>query len=318
MSCSSRVMIDCTPAVATSRNCGPGRIASRSEQVIPAQAGRPATVVLELDGGPRRRDRSPAAGRDDRRECSMPGSSAQSPRLLTADDDTTICSLVLPTTPEGGYEPARGTPVPLGLARDDPRWARPLPWSTAEPRPDPPWLFLGLAGLALINVVVPLLILRLATRRRVWSVRMLLALPAVVAIPMAVFLAFVSVTPSMAGASARQAIAGFGLATLGGLPIVVYVALIGSSLLRRRWRRLVKLAVLSVLATAVAGGFGCGSDRQRMPAIEHYTWSGWHAVIVPGLYLAGVLAMIAWAVRGAWRFVGKRWRRRRAVAMNPS
>ncbi len=162
------------------------------------------------------------------------------------------------------------------------------------------------------------MILRLATRRRVWGVRLLMALPAVVAIPMAVFLTFVSVTPSMAGASARQAIAGFGLATLGGLPVVVYVALIGSSLLRRRWRRLVRMAVLSVLATVGLGAFWLWSDGQRMPTIEHYTWSGWHAVIVPGLYLAGVLAMVAWIVRRTARFVWKRWRGRRAVAMNPS
>ena len=91
----------------------------------------------------------------------------------------------------------------------------------------PPQFLLALGGLALINVVVPLLILKLATRRRVWSVRMLLALPAVVAIPMTAFLTFVSATPSMAGASAGQAIAGFGRATLGGMPIVVYVALVG-------------------------------------------------------------------------------------------
>ena len=118
---------------------------------------------------------------------------------------------------------------------------RPLPWSTGGGGLIPLLLFLGLAGLATINVVVPLLILRLATRRRVWGVRLLLALPAVVAIPMAVFLTLLSVTPSMAGASARQAIAGFGLATLGGLPVVVYVVLIGSSLLHRRWWRLVMI-----------------------------------------------------------------------------
>ncbi len=285
--------------------------------MIPAQAGRPATVVLNsmvaLDGAtgrPRWKGR-PSRVLD-------VGGAAQAPRLLTTDEDTTICSLVLPTTPEGTYEPARGTPVSLGLAQDDPRWARPLPWLTGGGGLIPPWLFLGLAGLATINVVVPLFILRLATRRRVWGVRLLMALPAVVAIPMTVFLTLVSVTPSMAGASALQAIAGFGLATLGGLPVVAYVALIGSSLLRRRRRRFVRMAVLSVLATVGLGACGLWSDGQRMPTIEHYTWSDWHAVIVPGLYLAGVLAMVAWAMRGSARFVWKRWRGRRAVAMNPS
>ncbi len=145
-----------------------------------------------------------------------------------------------------------------------------------------------------------------------------MALPAVVAIPMAMFLALLSVSPSMAGASAPQAIAGFSLATLGGLPVVVYVIMIGSSLLRRRWWRLVTIAVLSVLVTAGLGAYWWWFDRQRMPTIEHYTWSGWHALLVPGLYLVGVLAMIAWVVRGTARYVWKRWRKRRAVAMNPS
>ena len=237
--------------------------------------------------------------------------------MLTTDDDATICSRVLPTTTDGVYEPARGTLVTPGLTRDDPRWARPLPWSRAAGGLIPLLVFLGMAGLATINIVVPLLIVRLATRRRVWGVRLLLALPAVVAIPLATFLTVLSVTPSMAGATALQAITGFSLATLGGLPVVVDVILIGSSLLRRRWRRFVMMAVLSVLVTAGLGAYWWRADRQRMPIIEHYVWSGWQVVIVPGLYLVGVLAMVAWAVRGAARFVWKR-RRRRALAMNPS
>ncbi len=246
------------------------------------------------------------------------GPSANRPRVLTVGHDATICTLVLPTTPEGGFEPARGTPAPPGMARDDPRWMRPLPWSREAAGLLAPQFVLALGGLALINVVVPLLILKLATRRRVWSVRMLLALPVVVAIPMTVFPTFVSAMPSMAGTSAGEAIAGFGRATLGGLPIVVYVALVGESLIRRRRRRLVKLAALGVLATAVLAGFWLLEDGTRKPAIAHYTWTGWYAVIVPGLYFAGVLAMVALAVRGAWRFVWKQWRRRRAIAMNPS
>jgi tRNA A-37 threonylcarbamoyl transferase component Bud32 len=290
----------------------------RVEQVVPSQSGRPATVVLAsmlaLDGA---KGQTLWKGRPGR--AIDAGPSAKPPRGLTVDHDATICTLVLPTTPDGGFEPAQGTPAPPGLTRDDPRWMRPLPWSrpSAGLLPDQ-FLVLVLGGLALINLVVPLLILKLATRRRVWSVRMLLALPAVVAIPMTSFLTFVSAAPPMAHASAGEAIAYFGLDTLGGIPIVVYVALVGESLIRRRRRRLVKLAVLSVLATAVLAGFWLLEDGLAKPTIEHYTWSDWHAVVVPGLYLAGVLIMVAWLVRGAWRFVWKRWRRRRAVAMNPS
>jgi hypothetical protein len=289
----------------------------RVEQVLPSHSGRAATVILEsmlaLDGA---NGHTLWKGRPGR--AFDAGPPAKSPRVLSGDHDATICTLVLPTTPDGGFEPARGTPAPPGPARDDPRWTRPLPWSRQADGLLAPQFLLALGGLALINVVVPLMILRLATRRRVWSVRLLLALPAVVAIPMTAFPAFVSATPSMAGASAGQAIASFGRATLGGLPIVIYAALAGESLIRRRRRRLVKLAVLGVLATAVLAGFWLLVDGTRKPTMAHYTRTEWYAVIVPGLYLAGVLAMVAWVVRGAWRYVVKGWRRRRAVARNPS
>jgi tRNA A-37 threonylcarbamoyl transferase component Bud32 len=288
------------------------------EQVLPAHAGRPATVVLAsmvaLDGA---KGHTLWKGRSGR--AIETGPSAGRPRVLTVDQEATICTLVLPTTPEGGSEPAHGRPAPPGLDRNDPRWARPLPWSRPVAGLLPPQFFLlALGGLALINVVVPLWILKLATWRRVWSVRMLLALPVVVAIPMTAFLTFVSATSSMAGASAAQAIAGFAWATLGGLPIVCYGALVVSGLIRRDRRRLAKLAVLSVLATAVVAGFWFLVDGLTKPTIEYYAWSDWHAVIVPGLYLAGVLAMIAWAVRGARQFVRMRWRSRQAVPMRAS
>ncbi len=80
----------------------------RVHQVIPAQAGRPATVVLgsmvALDGATGR----PRLEGAIRRERSIQAARRQWPRVLTTDDDATICSLVLPTTPEGAYEPARG------------------------------------------------------------------------------------------------------------------------------------------------------------------------------------------------------------------
>src|SRR5262249_1981362 len=143
----------------------------RVEQVVPSHSGQPATVILgsmlALDGA---KGHTLWMGRPGR--AIEAGPSANRPRALTVDHDATICTLVLPTTPEGGCEPAQGTPAPPGLARNDPRWMRPLPWSRqAADQLPPQFLLLALGGLALINVVVPLLILRLATRRRVWSVR---------------------------------------------------------------------------------------------------------------------------------------------------
>jgi len=55
--------------------------------------------------------------------------------------------------------------------------------------------YLTLAGIALIDVVVPLSILWLATRKRFWSLRMLLALPVVIAIPLGVGLTLKRLLP---------------------------------------------------------------------------------------------------------------------------
>jgi hypothetical protein len=78
-------------------------------------------------------------------------------------------------------------------ALDDPRWLRKVPW--AKPKD---WsipyivliLFVGTPVIAIVNLVLPLAMLRLATRRRFWTLRLLMALPVAVAIPLTVSLAF--------------------------------------------------------------------------------------------------------------------------------
>ena len=55
----------------------------------------------------------------------------------------------------------------------------------------------SVAALAFLNVVVPLAILRLAARRRPWSVRLLMAVPVAVAVPLSVFLAFEDRMPAL-------------------------------------------------------------------------------------------------------------------------
>src|SRR5262249_43451690 len=93
----------------------------RVEQVVPSHSGQPATgllgSMLALDGA---KGHTLWMGRPGRAIEASP--SANRPRVLTVDHDATICTLVLPTTPEGGFEPAQGTPAPPGLARNDPRW----------------------------------------------------------------------------------------------------------------------------------------------------------------------------------------------------
>ena len=123
-------------------------------------------------------------------------------------------------------------------------------------------VILGLGGLAVINVVVPLMIVKLATRAPGLGSGLLMALPAVVAIPMSVIHDTRSVTPSMVGVSAG-ARHDRHLATLGGLPVVVYFVLLGSSLLRGRWRRVIVMVGLSVITTVGLGAFWMWSAAAR-------------------------------------------------------
>jgi hypothetical protein len=154
-----------------------------------------------------------------------------------------------------------------------------------------------------VNLAVPWGILRLATRRRVWGVRLLLALPAVVALPMTSFLMLKSLTPAL---SDSHALLVFTSITLAGLPILAYLALVGSSLLRRRWRRFATWVGLTALASIAVGTWWLWSDMRVMPMIEHYEWSGgWYRLTVLGAYIVGTLVLIARSVRGFVRFV---WR----------
>ena len=101
--------------------------------------------------------------------------------MLTGPDGTTVCHAAMPATAEGAYSPAQGVPARFAVPGDDPRWRRPLPWvGPVEPYAHP--LVLLALGATMTNLCVPVAILWLATRRRFWSMRLLLALPVVVAI----------------------------------------------------------------------------------------------------------------------------------------
>src|SRR5262249_19790616 len=101
-------------------------------------------------------------------------------------------------------------------------------------------------------------------------------------------------------------------------PVVVFVTLVISSLIRRRWRRFAVLVGLTVLASVALGVYWLRSDIQTMPAIEHYAGGEWHQLAIPGAYLVGVLASIGWGLRRTARLMMKLGKRRRAVTVNPS
>jgi hypothetical protein len=164
---------------------------------------------------------------------------------------------------------------------------------------------LAVSGLALVNVVLPLAILRLAARRRPWTLKLLMALPLSVAVPLNVFLAaepLIPVLPPPFPGSARIL---FALGTLSGIPVVVGPIAIGWCLIRRRWKTLALLLGLTILMSFMIGAVWLWFDMRSMPAIEHYAWSGWYLVVIPGVYGIGMLILIARATGGSVRLVDR-------------
>ncbi len=115
--------------------------------------------------------------------------------------------------------------------------------------------FLMSGCLALVNVFLPLGILRLATRRRrsfnMWA---LLVLPVAAAVPL---VAYQTVLPwlrteenRLLSTETRVFLTG----TLAGIPVVYFVVVLGGMVMRRRWKRVVGLLGLTVVATLVIAG----------------------------------------------------------------
>jgi hypothetical protein len=296
-------------------------------EILPARGGQPAAVVinpmLALDGAtghPRWAGRSSLAV--------LQASVAPSlPRLFSVTSDATICREAVPTTPEGSFAQPRGTLAKPRRNRDDPRWSRPLPWMIGEFRVLPR-LFLFIGGLAFVCLILPLAILRLAWRRRLRVVWLLVVLPILIAIPPAAYrwwpgletrppygMAHVSrpwdvkdtsrVGSDLGGVFAydlqgRHAIAAFIVTTLAGIPFAVYAVVVGRSAIRRRWRLLLLLAGLTAVASIGVGAWWLRSDGLVMAEIEHYDWSGWPAVAVPGAYLVGTLVLVLWTAWSLW------------------
>ena len=219
----------------------------------------------------------------------------------------------MPTDSTGGYRQPIGAPVKPGLARNDPRWIRPLPWTIVVAPKDAREGLLALIGLALVNVAIPLGILRLAARGGRWTIRVLMALPVAAVVPLNVFLAIEPVIPGLPAPFPASARLLFASGTLAGIPVVACPVLIGWSLVHRRWKVLALVLVLTILMSLMIGGVWLWFDMRSMPAIEHYSWTGWYLAAIPGVYAVGVLAMIAWIFRAGFRLLDRR--RRTAIVI---
>jgi hypothetical protein len=202
---------------------------------------------------------------------------------------------------DGDGRSERGAAVQPGLAVNDPRWTRPLPWTTGRLSTLALRGFLFFAGLALINVGSPLAILRLAARRRPWTMRVLMALPVAAAVPLT---ALIALTPTLEGRFdpwVAYAKLEFLLATLAGIPLVAFALAACLDLARRQWKSLSRLTTLTLLASIVIAAGWLLYDMKSMPAIEHYGASGSYFALVPSAFGAGVLLVIARLVRSAIR-----------------
>ncbi len=259
-----------------------------------------------------------------------PGDSARPPLVISQGHGTTVCRAALPTAAPGRFAPPRGVRIRLGPVRSDPRWTRPLPWMTGVAGVVGHQGFVAVGALALVNLVLPLLILRLARGRRPWSLRYLMTMPVAVAIPLAACIALEPLIlvlpdplPSLAELLAHVGeFAGFTvgpyarlflIGTVAGIPVVAYLALVGWTLIRRQWKRLAIEAILTLLAALAIGAAWLWLDMLAMPSIEHYSWSGWYQLVSHGAYAVGAVAASVWAGRGVYGFVTRPSMRRAAA-----
>ena len=119
--------------------------------------------------------------------------------------------------------------------------------------------------LAGVNVLLPWLIIRLVRgKRRSFSVRGLMMLPAVAAIPLMVYLKFMPWLPlgtsRFLATDARLFLAG----TLGGLPIALGTVWLCVSVAQRRMRPVIAIAALSAAASLAIAGAWIWRDLKMM------------------------------------------------------
>ena len=284
------------------------------EQILAPSDGKPGALfirpALAIDGlTGRPRWKSQAGLGDDRFGPFVPqvldaGGSSRMPLLIGNGLGATVCRVAMATNSEGRIAGRTGTLAQAASEADDARWRRPLPWLKWLKGALGPWGFIGAFGLALVNVGVPILILRaICGGRRVFRMWVLMMVPVVAAVPLLVFLTFSQRMPVGTGALFGSETRVFLTCTLAGSPMVWCVWSLGACLAGRRWRGVLAMVGLGLVATmAIAVGW-VWLDRKSMAAIEHYGWEGWELVMMMGAYGAAVLWGVGCVGLAAYRLV---------------
>ena len=291
------------------------------EKLLPASTARAGEVIitpaLALDGitGQARWAGARAGGYLSQRLLDR-GDSTHAPLLIgEADGCDRLPRGVVHDRGKARSDRLEALSLQPGLARNDPRWTRPLPWLGWLKGPIGPWGFLAAGGLACFNVVLPLLIVRLAAGRRRFSVRALMALPVAAVIPIMLYLVLEPVLPVGSSPLLASQMRLFTVGTLAGLPIVLYAGFVVWGLARWRWRFLAVLAAVTMLTSLIMAGVWLWFDMKSMPSIEHYGRTGWYLVLLPGAYAAGLFVLIGWAMRMVLRLIERRSLLRRTASM---
>jgi hypothetical protein len=176
-----------------------------------------------------------------------------------------------------------------------------------------PWGFLAASGLAFLNYILPLLILRVAAGRRRYSVRALMALPVAAAVPLMVFLMLEPVLPVSSSPLLASEKRLFIVGTLAGVPIVLCAVLMVWSLARGRWLPLAAFVGVSILASLAIAAVWLWFDMKSMPSIERYGRTGWYLVLLPGAYAASLIVLVGWTSRTLFGLMGRTGRARQAL-----
>jgi hypothetical protein len=278
-------------------------------EVIPGSDGRSGRVIvfpgLMLDGA----DGHTAWGRISPRNRNWDGSMIaylepgveRPPKFVSVGRVSTVGRSALPVTSTGALGSTEGAPVKPGLADADPRWMRPLPWTIAVAPDDARTALLGSTILAILNIVVPLVFLRIAAGRRVWTMRLMMLVPIAAAIPLSAYATLEPMIPSFRPPFPSNPKAVFFLGSLAGVPIVGYLAAVAAALAKWNWRALMRLALLTLGASAVVAAAWMRIDFQTKPSIDRYDWAGWYEALVLGAYLVGAIATVVWAAKSLFR-----------------
>jgi hypothetical protein len=88
--------------------------------------------------------------------------------------------------------------------------------------------------------------------------------------------------------------------------MVALFGFVGSCLVRLRWKPLIAIAGLTIIASALIAAVWIRHDIRSMPAIESYDRSGWPLAVMLGAYAAGVLNLIGWMITTPYRWLTRR------------